>query len=90
MHFIPYWVCITYFYSVGMHMHNISKNGVHGVRRNYTPKQCEIHTFVLTVCMLAYIYIYIYIYILRELEVTEIRYALFWFSVASYAHNYGV
>ena len=33
MYFIFYWVCISYFYFVGVH--NTPKNGVHGVRRNY-------------------------------------------------------
>ena len=47
MYFIFYWVCISYFYFVGVH--NTPKNGVHGVRRNYIPKRCVIHTIVLTV-----------------------------------------
>ena len=40
-------VCISYFWSGGMH--NIPKNGMHGVRRNYIPKKYVMHAFVLTV-----------------------------------------
>ena len=29
-------------------MHNIPKNGMHGVRRKNIPKKCIIHTFVLS------------------------------------------
>ena len=47
VHYILWLVCITYFYNNGMH--NIPKNGVLSVRRNYTPKKCVIHTIVLTV-----------------------------------------
>ena len=47
MYFILYWLCISYFYFVGVH--NTPKNGVHGVRRNYIPKRCVIYTIVLTV-----------------------------------------
>ena len=47
VHYILWLVCITYFYNNDMH--NIPKNGVLSVRRNYTPKKCVIHTIVLTV-----------------------------------------